>query len=424
MRFRHSHAKDNPMSDNDKKAGDRRKLRGARQAAVIELTAAEVKAETSEPSAEVLATDAPHAADPAPEPQAMPEPDPQAAAEPELIEVPPPPAPERSIARPMAVAAIIGGLLGTAGGTLIPGWLGLGQPSGAGDIQRLQQQVTVLANRPQTASADMDNLRQKLASLEGDVARRVADAESKLAGRLGSVETGLKEATARPLSAAATPATDLSPLNQRLGALEQGLKTVDGKAEAGLKAAEPRIAAIAQQVDQAVKRMSATSAAPFFSAAQGLALTFHSGRPFVTELTAMELLGAEPAQLAPLRPLAEKGAPTLPQLAAQFTPLAGPLARAGEPEPTGLTRILQRFVKVRPAGIVGGSTPPDLVSTIEAALAQGDIAAALAAWRRLPEPARALSKGWADTAETRDGAGRSLSALQSAAIAALRNAKP
>ena len=413
------------MSDNDKKAGDRRKLRGARQAAIIELTATEMKAESSETPTAQTAAD-PQVAE-AVGAAAIPEPtveaQPDAPVEPERIEVPPPPAPERSLARPMAIAAVVGGLLGTAGGTVIPGLLGLGQPSGTAEIQRLQQQVSALANRP-AASPDVETLRQKVQSLEGDIAKRVADAESKLAARLGTVETGLREAAARPLSAATSPPADLSPLNQRLGALEQGLKTLDGKAEAGLKASEPRLAAIAQQVDQATRRMTAASAAPFFSATQGLAQTFHSGRPFTTELIALELLGAEAGQLAPLRPLAEKGAPTLAQLTAQFAPLAGPLARSGEPEATGFSRYWQRFVKVRPAGAVGGSTPPDLVTTIEAALARGDMATTLTTWRQLPEPARMLSKDWAASAEARESAARSLSALQSAAIAALRNAKP
>ncbi len=408
-------------------------MRGARQPAVIELAAAEVQAETKPPPSLDVETvhvdkvdaDNTHAGPVQTPPEPIVEPAPEAIAEPELIKIPPPQAQQRSMAGSMAIAALIGGLAGTAGGSLLPGFLGLGQSTGVGEIQKLQQQVTALANRPQASgSADIEGLRQKVQSLEGDIARRVSDAEKKLVDRLAGLETGLKDATARPGTAAASPPVDLSPLTQRLGTLEQGLKALDGKAEAGLKAAEPRIAAIAQQVDQATKRMNAAGAAPFFAATQGLAQTFQSGRPFVTELTAMELLGAEPGQIAALRPFAEKGAATIQQISTQFLSLASTIARSGEAEASTAMGYLQRFVKIRPAGEIGGSTPADLVATIEAALARSDIPAALAAWRKLPEQARILSKDWAAAAEARHNAGNSLSALQSAAIAALRNAKP
>jgi hypothetical protein len=177
-------------------------------------------------------------------------------------------------------------------------------------------------------------------------------------------------------------------------------------------------------VEQATRRMEAGTAAPLFTAVQGLAQAFHRGSSLGTELTAVELLGAKPDQLNALRPFAEKGAPTLQQLSAGFAAFASSLAQSGEAAPSGVMAYVQRFVKVRPVGEIGGNTPPDIVRTVEAALNNGNLAEALAAWRRLPESARGPSLPWATLAGDRDRAAKALFALQESALAALRTAKP
>jgi hypothetical protein len=338
----------------------------------------------------------------------------------------PPSVQKRSLLLPMTVAALAGGVLGTLGGLLLSGVGSSDFIKGksaytTNDILTLQEKIKALEAK--TAMPEVSELRQKVQGLEGALANKIAEAETRLSSRISTGEGALKELTARPAGPLAA-SVDLSPLTQRLGALEKDIKDLDGKTEAGMKAADPRIAAIAQQVDQATRRMSAANAAPFFSAVQSLSQTFQSGQPFATELTAVELLGGQAEQLAPLRGLSGKGAPTLLQIAASFVPLAGRLAQGDEKSEGWAWSILQRFARVRPAGQVGGSTPPDLVSTIEAALAKGDIQTALAAWRRLPETSRGPSLEWANIAEARDKAAKAVSAVQDAAISALRMAKP
>jgi hypothetical protein len=65
---------------------------------------------------------------------------------------------------------------------------------------------------------------------------------------------------------------------------------------------------------------------------------------------------------------------------------------------------MSKVVRVTPIGEVAGDDPAALVSQIDAALGRGQVAAALAAWARLPEPARRASQDWADAAQSRVGA--------------------
>jgi hypothetical protein len=407
------------MNDNRNKETNRAKARGSRSAPVIELSASEViqpeqivaqtetaasidtSSESAEPKAETVEPEAPKAAETHSATTDKPR--------------------SRSLFLPMSFAALMGGILGAAGGSILPGFLGLGSNAPNQDVQQLKQQIAGLSAR--SASPEIDGMRLKLQSLETDFAKRLSEAETKLAGRVQNVEGNIKDLAARPAASSATP-VDLSPLTQRLGALERDIKNVENKSEAGLKAGDPRIATLTQQLEQATKRMNASNTAPYFAALQGLSYAFQTGQPFATELTAVELLGGKAEDLAALRPLADKGAPTLAQINARFAPLAGKLAQGDTKSESWAASILEKFAKVRPVGQIGGSTPADIVSTIEAELMKGDIATALIAWRKLPEPARNLSADWATAAEARNKAAQSLSQMQEAAIAALRMAKP
>jgi hypothetical protein len=419
------------MPDQEKSLSDPKSARSKRRAPVIELKAEEIPtAETPLEGAAamehvleaVVAGDHP-AAEPAraesvaaPEPQVT---EPQ----PEPLIVPPPPPPKPSMALPLAAAALVGALFGGLGGTIVPKLFGVSaglDSTRLGVLERGQQDLS--KQLPGLSStAELDKVRQSLTRLEVDVAKRVSDATTPIGQKVTSLEADIKAIAARPTSPGSSPAAppvDLAPVQQRIAALEAQLKALDGKADAAARAADPRLAALDQKVDQASRRIEAGSAAPLFAATQALAQAFHRGGPYINEITAAEVLGARPEQLLPLKSFAEKGAPTPQSLASSFVPLAAKLA--GTADQGGVWGFVQRFVAVRPTGETAGDTPPALVGTIEAALRRGDITAAMTAWARLPEPARALSASWATQASDRDKAAKALSALQDAAVAALR----
>jgi hypothetical protein len=409
------------MSDPDKPVNEPRVARSKRRAPVIELKAEEIlAAETQagaaktqpDPSAEEV-----HAAELAPEPAAekkAPEPEPQ----PEPLVTPPPPVESPSMTLPLAAAALAGALFGGLGGTLVPALFGNGKGAETTKIAALERSQADLARQLQSlpAAAALTQIQQKLSALETNVAKRVSDATGPIAQNVLSLEGEVRTLAARPTASGAPAPVDLSPVQQRIAALEGQLRTLDAKAEAAGKAADPRIAALDQKLDQTARRMEAGSAAPLFSAVQGLAQAFHRGVPFRNEFTAVEVLGAKPEQLAALKPLSEIGAPTPQVLAAAFAPLAAKLAGAEG----GFWGFVNRFATVRPTEESAGDQPAAIVGSIEAALRRGDGAAALAAWNRLPESARQASAGWGAQAAERDRAAKALAALQDAATAALR----
>ncbi|MCA3565536.1 MAG: hypothetical protein IOC90_14635 [Methylocystis sp.] len=376
-----------------------------------------------------------------PEPTALEPPPPETPApepQPEPLAVPPPPPPGPSMAMPLALAALAGALGGGLAGVVGSG-LGSGaNPGSTAPLAALEQKQSELAARLAALPnpAEIDRLRQAAARIETETAKRISDANAALGQKIAGLEAELKALAGRPTSpdasVSAAPPVDLSPLRQRIDSLETELKGLAaiaeaagktaeaaGKsAEAAAKAADPKLAALDQKLGETIRRVDAGSAAPLFSAVQGLAQAFHRGAPMASELAAVEALGAKPEQLAALKPFAEKGAPTPQSLAASFAPLAGSLASGANEG--GITGFVQRFVTIRPTSDTGGNSPAALVGAIEAALKRGDVPAALAAWNRLPEPARQQSAAWGKLATDQDAAARALAALQNAAAAALR----
>jgi hypothetical protein len=415
------------MPDTDKST------RAKRRAPVIELKAKEIPA--AEPAPEVVAVaehvpeavaaSEPPAAGHAPA-EAVPEPEinpsqPETQSEPLII--PPPPPPKPSMGVPLAVAALVGALFGGAGGTFVPKFFESGGGADSVRIAALERGQGNLGKQvlDLPGPAALKQIEQKIGAVEADMAKRVTDATTPIGQKVTSLEADIKVIAARPAlpgAAPTAPPVDLVPFQQRIAALEAQLKVLDGKADAAARAADPKLAALDQKVDLANRRIEAGSAAPLFAAAQALAQAFHRGSPFANEITAAEVLGAKPEQLLPLKSFAGNGAPTPQALAASFAPLAAKLA--GTADQGGVWGFMQRFVAVRPTGETAGDTPPALVGTMEAALRRGDVAAAMTAWAKLPEPARTLSASWAAQAGDRDKAAKALSALQDAAVAALR----
>jgi len=164
--------------------------------------------------------------------------------------------------------------------------------------------------------------------------------------------------------------------------------------------------------------------------AQAIASAIERGAPFPKSLAAAQALGAQPEQLALLRAVADKGAPTAASLAAAFAGVAqAALAAAQPPLPPDaglmdrLGRLASSLVRVRPAGDTAGDDPAGLVARAQAALIRGDTDAALAAWSKLPAPAQDASRAFGDAASARAKAQAAAAALLAAAIDELASGK-
>ncbi len=246
----------------------------------------------------------------------------------------------------------------------------------------------------------------------------------------------LVEQTPAPPAEGGAPASfDASALEARIGALEGEL--------AGLKAGAVDLAALKDRVakiegalaaPKSETRVAAAEVAPDRGAAAEAILAIslnerlNAGAPFAEELAALARLGADAGKLSALKSFADAGAPTIAALSASFAKIAPSVIAAATPPSSGgvIDRLLdhmRKLVRVRNVGEVARDDVEALAPNISAALARGDLFAALEAYHRLPEAARQASRDWAQAAEARRAAGVAAQGLRADAVGRLAAAK-
>lgn len=269
------------------------------------------------------------------------------------------------------------------------------------------------ASVPAPAPAETQALAARLSTVEA--AANAADDSAKAA--LQAANRAL-EASARPPS----PPVDLRPLEMRLQGLDQRLAAAEAEARAAKTEALAREAPAAALA----RRSEATSLAVV---AQTIGQAIDQGAPFEAALVAAAGLGAEAAKIAPLQAVAKTGVPTARAIALLWTTESRAAFDATQ-EPEGDQGWLDRLkagaakvVRVRPVGEAPGDDPAALIGRIDAALGRSAVGEALAAWNRLPEPAKAASRGFAEAARKRVAAEDAVKALSSGAMADIARPK-
>lgn len=271
-------------------------------------------------------------------------------------------------------------------------------------------------------------------------------------------------------TAAAHDADAIAGLDKRIGALEAAKAAAAAKLDAGehavqavtgdvktlrsdVDAARGTIAPLSTRLDKLekdaaaasdvaavagrVQKLETVAAAPKppgdnASAVVILAETIRdkltSGAPFGGELSALAGLGVDPARLAVLKPLAE-GAPTSAALAASFEAAEPKIAAAVAPKDSG--SVQERFlahvrslVQIHPVGETAGEDPQAVSTQVLADLQRGDLGRALAAFAKLPEPAREAASGFAAAAKSKQEAAAAAQAIRDAAVARIAAVKP
>ena len=295
-------------------------------------------------------------------------------------------------------------------------------------LTALARRLDALEKRPVTvAPATTDGeavagLTRRVEALDQRLQSQPIAATSALEERLATLEHGAQTAAAEVAARPVAAPVDLAPLDARIAGLDKRLAALETEMRATkteVRAREAPLAAVSQR----------GQAAGLAVVAQAIAQAVERGTPFAADLASAESLGADPARLAPLRAVADKGAPTVQALAAQWASLSrGAIAADGAAaEDAGLLGRLSasaaRLVRVRPVGEVTGDDPAALAARITAALARGAVTEALAMWGQLPEPGRATSAAFADAARRRVAAEEAAGALVSAAVADLARPK-
>jgi hypothetical protein len=447
-----------PFGDQDQGPGGA----GKRPAATIEGTATEVAVERADDDA------------------ASPEPGSQAGAseaqayltggapEPEGVDIDPPPPrtslPELKSFVTHLAAGLLGGLIGVV--ALALAWGGLPKGNGGGpapDLSKLEQRVAkleaapappsdteavamlesrvkALEDRPKEASPDLSKLTDRVAQLEatfktvadaanqgGSVAdaaaisQQIAEAEQRLQAKIDAALADSEVASASTLQ---QMQTEIAELKAKIGALaEAELGTSDS---ANL---QPEMAALAERIGKIEsalpdltnaigKDAAGTKSAAIAIAFANLRASVSEGRPFAAELATIGSLAPGAGDLGVLPAFADKGIPTLPELARSFATTKDAALAAATPAPGGsildsMLASAQSLIKIRRVDEAAtGDGPGAALARAEAELDQGNLAGSVKEVETLEDPPRSAFSVWLDQAHARLSADETLKRLE------------
>jgi len=298
------------------------------------------------------------------------------------------------------------------------------------EVAALRQELDELRNAPQPPPPDVSAIQAEVAGLREQVTALQNAPASAADPALGQAVEALRAEVAQLNR---RPIPDIRPLEQRLGALEQQLAAAGTgeDARADIQALTERVAAaeaLAQRNGDAASeatrrvgnietalgdlsaRVDALGAQPKIAlaiAASALKSAADRGAPFSAELATLQAIAPDLPEAAALGAYAETGVATREQLLAEWDATADAILLAAEPpDPNAgfFDRLLtsaENLVSVRPVGAVAGEGVNQRVARMEVALNNGDLAAALAEFDALPEPAKAAAAGFAERARAR-----------------------
>ena len=359
-------------------------------------------------------------------PPDAPSPEPDKVSDPPPMALPPPPPKEYSEFLRFLVAGLAGGLVVLVAGIalqaagLIPAPANKAATAALDQARQLGETTNALGNRVTTLETSSTKLAtdDALQSLAGKVATldKVVTALRDRMDRLAATPP------APDSSPPVKPPTDMSAVLDDLVARVDRIENAAGAATSGPTAADladlgNRVTAVESIVQSLLGRVDGLAARPDMAAENARvarllaigALRQAAGRggAFASEYGVVKGLGLEATAVATLGPLAEKGAPSRAELAAEFPAVADKIlaATAVSDANSGffdrLFSHLGGLVSVRPITPIAGKTPQAIVSRMIAAVATGDLATALAERDGLPEPGRIVSAVWADAAADR-----------------------
>jgi hypothetical protein len=322
-------------------------------------------------------------------------------------------------------------------------------PAPAGDaaaLGALDSRIKTLEERKVETPPDLSDLTSRVTRLEGSMNALAETAKeggsvpdaAALDAKIGDLEQRLQGKIDSALAAQqGESTTDLKDLQKEVEALKAKLGAL---AEAHLAGDTSDLAPQLTTLDQRIAKLEAAlpelstaidrSSASAKSGAAAIAFAnlrnaVAAGRPYAAELAALRSLIPDPGDLGALPSHAETGIPTVPELSASLTKLAE--ASAAQPPAPAETSILDSMmasaksaISIRRIGAdTTGDEPAAVLARAEAALQQGDLAAAIKEIETLPAPSRDAFAGWLDDARARASANDTLSKLESTVLASL-----
>jgi hypothetical protein len=278
-------------------------------------------------------------------------------------------------------------------------------------VQGQQQPDVAMGNRIAALEAQTKSLGTSIATLGGRLDEIASSSQSAVkqadaAHAAAEAATKANQATNQAMSQNTAQRGDIEALTNRVVTLENTVKTLTAAATEA-----------APETDDRPARLSV--------AAEALRATVERGAPYQAELAAVQALGVDRAATAPLQPFASQGVPSVSALARELTALTAALEGAAEPAATDATFLdrlkanAQKLVRITPAGPPPGNDPADVIARINFDAVHGDIDAALADIKQLPDPKKALAGDWIKKVQSRDAAVAASRRIAADALAAL-----
>lgn len=368
------------------------------------------------------------------------------------------PAERASWIAPLALG-LIGAVFGAA--IVLAALLGGALPgfgTGAGSQSDLAPRLTALEQDAASARDSVSSVANRLAAVE-TAARQAGGTATDAVNLAQEAKTEAKTATDAAKSAAEHPAQPVGPatpdLQAPLAALADRVAKIEARPEAAaardvaglsdrLKGVDGTLGQLQSRLDNAADQVPALtdrlarveqdiqSALAGRTAASVVALdsldgAVREGRPFADDLAAAGRLGESEA-LAALQPLAATGTASVSRLVRDFAAVSPDIRKVLTPAPERpaaeagvLDRLgfsFTRVVQVRRTD-EAEVAPTRPVDEVEAALAQGDVAGAVAAFDRLSDAAKAPGAGWVAEARARLQAEATVAGLRSRALATI-----
>lgn len=366
-------------------------------------------------------------------------PDPEPAISPAPAPAPAAPPPARSHAGTIMVSAIAGAALALAAGYAAlkfgpPGLIptaGLSEleTSIAGEIAVLKADLASLASAPAPVAepvAPDPALLDRIAALEAALAALPKPVEPDLGplqARIAALESRLDAVAELPADgSAASPAAiaaqaqEIAQLQAELAALKQGDSTLSEQLQATAAEAKASLhAAVAGAEKLRSEAEAAAQAATAQAALSRLLAALDAGVPFESVLPA---LGSDLPE--PLVASAKTGVPTMADLAATFPPAARTALNAslnatmGDSWTERVGTFLRTQTGIRSLTPQEGNDPDAVLSRAEAALSDGNLAAALAELAALPPEGQAAMQAWVSEANRRLAATDAVAAVAAA----------
>jgi hypothetical protein len=316
----------------------------------------------------------------------------------------------------------------------------------AGAIAEMQTRIGALEERKPEPPAELASLNERIGKLEaslqslakaaqsgGSVAdaaaldAKMTEIDQKLTAK---VEQSLTEQNAARAKSIESVEADVATLKAKLGALaEAKLDQGETGGSEDLAAIDERVGKIETVLPKLAETVERGNAAAQSGAAAiafaNLRDAVDGGGTYSAQLDAFNAVAPEAGNLGVLPARAERGIPTLPQLAlalqgvdAQTAPASKPAADASFFD--SVIASAKSAVQVRrlDAG-ADGSDPEAVLTRAEQQVAKGDLAAAMKEVEALPDSSREAFTRWLDDARARVSADETLADLEGTLLASI-----